>query len=272
MTKARAPRLTLAPRRLQGNVLGDCGCHSVCWASAPWKLGLPGLTVGLSIRPLGEARGLPFFPSPITRDSKEFPLSVPGKCANPRRGHQIMTNRPSAPHWCLTHVYWTSTASKGPQEFTSPQLPHPWRWPHTLRGPHGFQGSKFGTLHGHSLFHPWDGGAGPQARGHHLWLLPVLWSQQGLLLLLRHIPRSPREREGCTLPGGFAAAKGVDLPHSSDWKGEEEGKCTRPEGQISLLSLDPNRNKPSGWIVEFYSSTHMYWHYNQAIFQAYAFR
>lgn len=75
-----------------------------------------------------------------------------------------MANRPSAPHWCRTHGYWTSTASKGPQEFTSPQLPHPWRWPHTLRGPHGFQGSEFGTLRGHSLFHPWDGGV-PRPEG-----------------------------------------------------------------------------------------------------------
>lgn len=142
-----------------------------------------------------------------------------------------------------------------PHSQRSPRLPGLWVWDPAWTQP-------FPSL----------GWGGPQARGHHLWLLPVLWSQQGPLLLLRHIPRSPREREGCTLPGGFAAAKGVDLPHSSDWKGEEEGKCTRLEGQISLLSLDPNRNKPSGWIVEFYSSTHMYWHYNQAIFQAYAFR
>lgn len=82
-----------------------------------------------------------------------------------------------------------------------PQLPHPWRWPHTLRGPGSFQALSSGDPAWTQPFPSLGWGRGPQARGHHLWLLPVLWRQQGLLLLLRHIPRSPREREGCTLPG-----------------------------------------------------------------------
>ena len=193
MTKARTPRLTLAPRRLQGDVLGDCGCHSGCWASVPWKLGLPGLTAGLSTRPLRaesvwlhltvilclgtqwhhsegsrESQGSSLLIPPphpaITGNSKEFPLSVPGKKC---KSSQVPSDYDKSPI-CATLMPYTCILNincfQGPSRIHFPQLPHPWRWPHTLRGPHGFQGSELGTLCGHSLFHPWEGGV-PRPQG-----------------------------------------------------------------------------------------------------------
>ena len=85
-----------------GSARADCGLID----KAPWgRVYLTSLNHPLSGNTLISLRGLqgksggpPFFPSPITGDSKEFPLSVPRKSANPRRCHQIMTNRPSVPH------------------------------------------------------------------------------------------------------------------------------------------------------------------------------
>ena len=135
------------------------------------------------------------------------------------------------PYTCLLNI----NCFQGPSRIHFPQLPHPCRWPHTLRGPHGFQGSELGTLWAQPF--PSLGGRSPQARGHCLWLLSVPWSQKGPLLLQRHIPRSPREKGGCTLPGGFPPAKGVDLPHSSDWCEREKKRGNVEDQKGKFLSF-----------------------------------
>lgn len=240
MTNGWAPGLILTPRHLQGRVLGAVAAV-LCRPTAPWKACLPRLAMGLLMDPWGLS--LPGFtyhspsgsrltslrvlqgkpgvlpPSPTHHCRQQrIPLSPPRKHENPCRCHEITTNW--ANHTKLmsnTYVFNISLFWGSPKSLlllgSLPCTPL-----HTLSdAPAASRPLNLG--HCSTMASSTQGrgeSPGPSVSS----LAPPCTLEpepaRASAPLQRNIPMSPRQRGGCTLPGGISAAKGVGLTHLSD--------------------------------------------------------